>query len=104
MVWLRRNHPAFRMPTTQMISKHLSFIDASDPCLIVYQLKGNANGDKWKNILIVINGNATSRKVKLPKGNWTLVGDENNVNEKGIRTGIATELNIPATALYILHD
>jgi len=104
MVWLRRNHPAFRMPNTQMISKHLSFVDTSDPCLIVYQIKGNANGDKWKNILVVINGNATSRKVKIPQGNWTLAGDENSVNEKGIRSGIKNDLNIPATALYILHD
>jgi len=104
MIWLRRNHPAFRMPSTQMISKHLSFTDTADPCLIVYQIKGNANGDQWKNILVVINGNTASRKVKLPQGNWTLVGDENKVDEKGIRTGIVNDLNIQATALYILHD
>jgi len=54
--------------------------------------------------LVVINGNATSRKVKIPQGNWTLAGDENSVNEKGIRSGIKNDLNIPATALYILHD
>ena len=104
LVWLRRNHPAFRMPTTQMISEHLSFIDTANPCLIAYQIKGNANGDKWKNILVVINGNAASRKVKIPQGSWTLIADENHVDEKGIRTGITSELNIPATALYILHD
>jgi len=33
-----------------------------------------------------------------------LVGDENKINEAGIRKGISAELNIPATALYILHD
>ncbi|WP_448702091.1 type I pullulanase [Mucilaginibacter sp. AW1-3] len=104
LVWLRRNHPAFRMPNTQMISERLSFMDIADPCLIAYQIKGNANGDQWKNILVMINGNAASRKVTLPPGKWTLVGDENSINEKGIRTGITAELNIPATALYILHD
>lgn len=104
LVWLRRDHPAFRMPTTQMISEHLSFMDMPDPCLIAYQIKGNANGDKWKNILVVINGNAASRKVKIPQGSWTLIADENHINEKGIRTGIASKLDIPATALYILHD
>ncbi|OCX52085.1 type I pullulanase [Mucilaginibacter sp. PPCGB 2223] len=104
LVWLRRNHPAFRMPATDMIASHLTFTDQVDPCLIVYQIKGNANGDKWKNILIVINGNPASRKVKLPQGSFTLVGDENSVNEKGIRTGVEGELNIAGTALYILHN
>lgn len=104
LVWLRRNHPAFRMPTTQMISDHLTFTDTNDPCLIAYQIKGNANGDKWKNILVVINGNAASRKITLPRGNWTLVANEDTINEKGIGKALSGKLNMAGTALYILHQ
>lgn len=104
LVWLRRNHPAFRMPSTEMIAAHLKFIETNDPCLIAYQLTDNANGDKWKNIIVVLNGNADSRKVKLPAGNWILVGNEDTIDPKGIRKGISNELTVAGTAAYILHN
>jgi pullulanase len=104
LIWLRRAHPAFRMPSTQMIATHLKFMETADACLIAYQITGNANGDSWKNIMVVLNGNQSSRKVNLPPGNWTLVGDENTINQKGIKKGLSDELTIPATAAYILHN
>jgi pullulanase len=104
LVWLRRDHPAFRMPTTQMIATHLKFLETGDACLIAYQITGHANGDAWKNIMVVLNGNASSRRVTLPPGNWTLVGDEHRVDQKGISKDLNGELTIPATAAYILHN
>jgi pullulanase len=104
LVWLRRDHPAFRMPATQLIATHLKFMETGDACLITYQITGNANGDAWKNIMVVLNGNASSRKVTLPPGNWTLVGDENKIDQKGISKNLNGELTIPATAAYILHN
>lgn len=104
LVWLRRNHPAFRMPSTQLIVEHLEFMDTANPNLIVYRLKDHANGDAWKDVLVIINGNTTAQTVKLPPGNWDLVANENKVQENPLNKGIHTGLNIPATALYILHN
>jgi pullulanase len=104
LVALRKNHPAFRMPSTKMIQEHLHFIEAADPLLVSYQIKGNANGDKWKNILVMINGDKADKNIKLPPGSWTLVGDGNEINEQGIRNIGSTELTLPGTTAYILFD
>ncbi len=104
LISLRRNHPAFRMPTTQMIAAHLKFMETNDACLIAYQISGNANGDTWKNIMVVLNGNQAPRKVKLPAGNWVLIGDEQKVVQSGIRKGLGGEITMPATSAYILRN
>jgi len=104
LVWLRRRHPAFRMPSTKMIAGHLEFIDTANPNLIMYRLKDHANDDTWKDILVIINGNTTAQTVKLPPGNWDLVANENKVQENPLNKGINKGLIIPATALYILHN
>jgi pullulanase len=92
------------MPSTAMISKNLKFMESSDPCLIAYIISNNANGDTWKNILVVLNGNTTEKTVKIPRGNWTLIADESGINEKGIKQTDKGYINIPATAAYILYS
>lgn len=86
MIALRKNHPAFRMPSADMIRKHLEFIDTGSPMVIGYQLKEHANGDKWKNILVLINGDTKGKGVKIPKGNWVMAVGGSQVNEKGLKT------------------
>ncbi len=103
LVALRKGHAAFRMPSTKMIQDNLKFIETNDPGLITYQISNNANGDKWKNILVILNGGATSKPVKVPKGKWTLVADENTINEKGIKP-VSGEITIPGTTAYVLFS
>jgi pullulanase len=103
LVALRKNHPAFRMPSTAMIQKNLNLMETNQPGLIAYRLGNNANGDSWKNILVVLNGNTDAKTIPLPAGNWTLVGDGDTINEKGIKAGISGNININGTAAYILY-
>ncbi len=103
LIALRKNHPAFRMPTTKMIQVNLKFIDTGDAGVIAYQISNNANGDKWKNILVVLNGNASAKTVKLPAGKWTIVADGNVVNEKGVKQIAGKDLALAATSAYVLH-
>ncbi|TWJ03517.1 pullulanase [Mucilaginibacter frigoritolerans] len=104
LIALRKNHPAFRMPSTAMIQANLKFIDTGDQHLIAYQISNNANGDSWKNILVVLNGNTTEKTFKLPSGKWTLGADENNIPENGIKSINETSLIIAPTAAYILFS
>jgi pullulanase len=104
LVALRKNHPAFRMPSTQMIQSHLKFFDTGDPNIIAYQISANANGDSWKNILVVLNGNMADKEVKIPAGNWTLVTDGNMINEKGLKKINAENISINATSAYVLYE
>ena len=104
LIALRKNHPAFRMPSTEMIQNNLKIFETGDACLIIYQISNNANGDKWKNILVILNGNTSEKQVKIPAGNWTLAVDENTINEGGIKKIEGENINIPATTAYILYS
>ncbi len=104
LVALRKHHPAFRMPSTKMIQKHLKFIETGDPLLIGYQLTGHANGDSWKDILVLLNGNQQDKTLTIPQGNWVLAGDGNTINEKGIKRPVSSHISIPATTAYILYQ
>jgi len=103
LIALRKHHPAFRMPSASMIQENLKFLETGDPGVISYQVSNNANGDKWKNILVILNGSPAEKMVKIPAGNWHLVADENTVNEKGIKLADAGNIVIPATAMYVLY-
>ncbi len=79
LVKLRKEHPAFRMTSAEDIARHLVFdkIDSSrEPNLISYSLKGNANGDEWKEIKVVFNGASSSRVVNVKKGKWVIVAKD----------------------------
>jgi pullulanase len=70
LIALRKAHPAFRMQTSEMIRKNLVFLPGNDPQLVAYQLKENANGDSWKQILVIFNGASRKSSVVLPPGTW----------------------------------
>lgn len=103
LVALRKAHPAFRMPSGGMIRRHLKFIDTGDPLTIAYQLTDHANGDKWDNILVVLNGSKDAKTVNIPAGNWILVGDGNKVGDAGKQMS-GSSVTIPGITAYILHD
>ena len=102
LILLRKNHPAFRMPTTKMIQNHLNFIDTDDSLLLAYEINNHANGDKWKDILLVFNGNHVAKEIQIPAGNWMLAVDGNTVNESGLRQ-VVSKVTVPATTGFILY-
>ena len=101
LVALRKDHPAFRMPSTKMIQEHLKFLETNDPSVIAYQLTGNANGDKWNTIMVVLNGSANTKRLKIPSGNWVLVGNGDKIDQNGINKINALTVDIPGTTAYI---
>jgi pullulanase len=104
LIALRKHHPAFRMPSAEMVRGHLHFMDSGDPGVIAYQLNNNANGDQWKNIIVIFNGNGSDKKIVVPQGNWKMVVDGNVVSEKGIKSITAGELTVPATSACVLFE
>ncbi|HEX3385995.1 MAG TPA: alpha-1,6-glucosidase domain-containing protein, partial [Mucilaginibacter sp.] len=104
LIALRKHHPAFRMPSAEMVRGHLHFMDSGDPGVIAYQLNNNANGDQWKNIIVIFNGNGSDKKIIIPQGNWKMVVDGNVVNEKGIKSVAAGEMTISASSACVLFE
>lgn len=86
LIALRKNHPAFRMTSTEQIQRHLRFLEFKHPENIVgYTISDHANGDAWKQIIVFFNGNRNPRELYLPEGEWTIVLDGKQINESGIR-------------------
>ena len=102
LVTLRKNHPAFRMPTAVMINEHLKFLDLKDDGLVGYQISDYANGDQWKDILVLFNGNKSSKTVKLPLGNWIVVVNPDIINIKSTTVN-TTKMTLEATSAYVLY-
>lgn len=101
LVQLRKNHPAFRMTTTADIQKHLSFFPTQN-LFVGYQISGNANGDSWKNIIVLFNGSNETKTVEIPKGDWTVVLEGDKIDENGIRKISSESVDIPAIGAIIL--
>jgi pullulanase len=109
LIRLRKNHPAFRMPNSEMIRLHLSFLDMQRPLMIGYSISGNANADKWKDILVYFNGSAKDELIELPQGEWRIVANGNEVNETGLTVPgferpIQKSFMVPAESMLMLVD
>ena len=70
LVKFRKSHLAFRMKSNEEVQKHIEFIDTKTEQLVAFQIKDNANGDMWKNILVIYNGANKGREFELPSGKW----------------------------------
>jgi pullulanase len=101
LIALRKNHPAFRLPGTEMIQKHLKFIDGVEDSLFIAYRLNDIKADKWKNILVLLNGNKNEKQMDLPPGNWMLAVDGQSISENGIRK-VSGAITIPATVAYVL--
>lgn len=104
LIKLRKAHPAFRMTSQEQIAKHLKFIDLKFDNTIGYILGDYANGDSWKRILVILNGNATGKQIQLPEGNWKIICTNNRIDLNGMgmnKTGFAM---VGPSAAYILVE
>ncbi len=109
MIALRKNHPAFRMPTTEMIQDHLEFMATGDELLVGFHISGHANGDTWKDILVFYNAHPDKAGIDLPDGQWRVVATKYGINENGVDTpgysGVfESKANVPARSVMILVD
>ena len=102
LIQLRKNHPAFRMTSNEMIANRLEFLEMPEQNLVGYTISENANEDSWKDILVVFNGNAAYKTVNIPQGNWTIVLDGEQINEAGLGTISTSELTIPGSSAMVL--
>jgi len=101
LIRLRKNHPAFRMTSTEQIRRHLNFLDIDDELLVAYTLSDHPNGDAWEEILVVLNGNREERSLDLPAGEWTLVLDGDRINEEGLEQ-LEGAVTVPASSAMVL--
>ncbi|MBO4370980.1 MAG: type I pullulanase [Paludibacteraceae bacterium] len=102
LIHLRRNHPAFRMPRTEMLQQNLHFIDTRQACVVAFLLENNAGGDRWNRILVVYNGNRNVITLNIPKDNWMVACNGEEIRENGISKWSNDYLTVPPSSAMIL--
>ncbi|MDE5554639.1 MAG: DUF3372 domain-containing protein, partial [Muribaculaceae bacterium] len=102
LIKLRKEHPAFRMTTAEQIAKHLVFDENTDENVISYTLRDHANGDAWREIKVIFNGNPKAMEVKVPKGNWTVIADDGKIKADGLATAKGGKMTVAPTSALIL--
>ena len=103
LISLRKQHPAFRMGSADEVRKHLVFLDAPAG-VVAYQLKDNAGGDSWKNIIVILNSQKTPQTVNVPEGSYTMVVANGKVNAGGIGLVSDKTVTVAPQSALIVHD
>lgn len=87
LIKMRKEHPAFRMTTTEQIVTNLKFIDNLPGGVVAYTINGGAVNDKWKRIQVCFNGTSELKNLavefknaKVAILNNKVAGQEDEVN------------------------
>lgn len=112
LIRIRKEHPAFRMTSATEVKAHLIFFPkqfrqineyVKMPVPFVgYEIKGNANGDAWKDIIVLYNGDTSAVDFTLPDGEWNVVVDKSSAGTKTLKT-FSGKIGIPPTSMMVLY-
>jgi len=99
---LRHQHPAFRISDGGMVREKLRFFGRYIPGVIAYELCDHANGDRWRRILVILNGNNYSVEFEIPMENWLIVAQNGEVMPNGDGYTKTNIVRLHSTAMMIL--
>lgn len=101
LIQLRKNHPAFRLGSAELVRRHLEFLPVEGKNLVAWRLKEHAGGDRWEDIVVVLNSRREPARVAVPQGNYTIVCKDGAINEGGLAKVSGAELVVPAQSALI---
>ena len=101
LIILRKQHPAFRMTSSEELKSKLEF-KKTDNGLISFQIKDFANGDIWNNIYVVYNAKPQAVSYDL-QGEWevAVLGDDFFFDKKKIIKGSVV---VPAISMMVVYQ
>jgi pullulanase len=103
LIALRKSHPAFRMPSSEMIKEHLKFIETPEK-VIAYTLDKNSNGDKWNTIVVAFNSSREEIAIKLPRSrSWKVVVNSEIAGTNTLETINGDTVRVPPLATIVVY-
>jgi pullulanase len=54
--------------------------------VVAYTLNGNVNGDSWRDIMVIYNGNRIPATISIPQNNWNVVMHDGKIDLNGMGT------------------
>jgi pullulanase len=104
VVAMRKAHPAFRMSSTDLIQKNLQFLLSDTEGVVKYIINGKAVGDKWKRVVVILNGNNKMQTVAVPKGKWKIAIDGERVFDKKFKDFKGESYTVPPISAVVLFE
>jgi pullulanase len=101
MILLRKKHPAFRMTEKTAVDQALDFATNVPDNLVAYIIRNNANGDSWKNILVIYNGSDQGRDLTVT-GLWIIVANDQRAGVEQLQT-TKDRIHVEPFSLVIAH-
>jgi pullulanase len=100
---LRKAHPAFRLPSQELIAQHLKFLPGLPAGTIGYQLVEHAGGDTWQIVTVLFNGAAQAAFLPVPAGKYSIVLRGLQVNQHGLGSVVSTSaVEVPGYSALVL--
>ncbi|MNS71923.1 Pullulanase precursor [compost metagenome] len=79
LIKLRKEHPAFRLESSELIRKHLRF-EASPSSTVAYTLRNHAGGDPAEHLYVLYNARRDALSLQLPVlGEWKIIHGQEQV-------------------------
>jgi pullulanase len=105
LISLRKAHPAFRITSSYIMRKHLIFSSDYQPGVASYVLVNHANGDSWRTILLIFNGNRESVKFNLvPHIRWRIVAQDSVINPESTEYAPEIEVEVSGISMMMLVE
>jgi pullulanase len=101
LIALRRAHSAFRMTDRAAVDAALEPARGAPHNVVEYVLKNHANGDPWRHILVICNGNPDAKELNVT-GDWRIVADDKAAGTSDLRSAHNT-LHVEPFSLVIAH-
>jgi pullulanase len=101
---LRRQHPAFRMCESKMVREKLIYFQKYIPGIISYQLIDHANGDSWRTILVLFNGNNYSVEIEITEKKWLIVAQNGQLQPHGMGYVTTSIVRLHPISMMILAE
>ncbi len=103
LIRLRREHPAFRLTSSEEIRRNLQFLHSPEP-VIAYLLQNSAGGDSWPAILVAFNAGTGEETLILPySAEWHIVVDGRTAGCGDLAVTTGSMLTLPPLTCLIAH-
>jgi pullulanase len=100
---LRKAHPAFRLPSQELIAQHLKFLPGVPAGTIAYQLVDHAGGDTWQTITVLFNGTGQAATLPVPIGKYSTVLRGLEVNQHSLGSVVSSgAVEVPRYSALVL--
>lgn len=86
LIALRKAHPAFRLGDAEKVYEHLEFINPGSKGVVAFRIKGQPEGEVWKDITVILNAKDENVSVEVPEGTYRIVCYDGKISpEKGLK-------------------